>query len=84
MIRAKDWLREAEAELKAAGDLCRTENWCWCCFTAQQAAEKALKAVLEAKRSRKGGHNLNVLLEEVERFVEVPPGVREACRRLNR
>lgn len=84
MIRAKDWLREAEAELKAAGDLCRTENWSWCCFTAQQAAEKALKAVLEAKRSRKGGHNLNVLLEEVERFVEVPPGVREACRRLNR
>jgi len=56
----------------------------WCCFTSQQAAEKALKALGEHFRHPLFGHNLNVLLNALATYIEIPPGVREACARLNR
>lgn len=43
---ARRWLRQAERDLKAAGDSFASGNYEWACFQAQQAAEKALKAVL--------------------------------------
>jgi len=43
---ARRWLRQAERDLKAARDSFGSENYEWACFQAQQAAEKALKAVL--------------------------------------
>jgi HEPN domain-containing protein len=42
----KKWLRQASADLKAAKDSLKTENYEWSCFQAQQSAEKALKAYL--------------------------------------
>ena len=84
MQRDQDWLREAQAELLAARDLLRGGHWSWCCFTAQQAAEKALKAVCEHVRTPHFGHNLNVLRQSIEAQVPVPESVRSACARLNR
>ncbi len=43
---AMRWLRQAEADLKAARDSERDENYEWCCFQSQQSAEKALKAYM--------------------------------------
>ena len=40
MVRSIDWLKQSEAEFKAATDLLNTNNFAWCCFTAQQSAEK--------------------------------------------
>ena len=82
--RAKDWLKEAQAEFRAGRDLLTGKHWSWCCFTCQQAAEKALKAVSEQFRSPQFGHNLNLLLEAVETHIPVPESVRVACARLNR
>lgn len=31
--RARDWLKEALAELSAARDLYKGAHWSWCCFT---------------------------------------------------
>lgn len=84
MQRATDWLREAQAELDAARNLFEGRHWSWCCFTAQQAAEKALKAICEQLRSPQVGHNLNLLLQAIEAQGPVPPSVRTACGRLNR
>jgi HEPN domain-containing protein len=84
MQRTEDWLREAEAELRAARDLLASGHWAWCCFTCHQAAEKALKAVGEHFRARPMGHNLNLLLQHLETFVAIPDEVRYACGRLNR
>lgn len=39
------WLEEAEFDLKAARDAAQDGNYNWACFIAQQAAEKAVKAV---------------------------------------
>jgi len=84
MRRAQDWLRQAHAERRAAQDLFRTGPPGWCCFTSQQAAKKALKALGEHFRHPLFGHNLNVLLNALATYIEIPPGVREACARLNR
>jgi len=46
MRRYLDWLREAEDDLSAARDLMRLGRYSKACFFAQQAAEKALKALL--------------------------------------
>lgn len=43
---AMRWLRQAEADLKAAKDSAHDENYEWCCFQSQQSAEKALKAYM--------------------------------------
>ncbi|MFN3928786.1 MAG: HEPN domain-containing protein [Thermoflexus sp.] len=62
----------------------RTGHWAWCCFTCQQAAEKALKALGEHFHHPLFGHNLNILLSALAAYVEIPPTIREACARLNR
>jgi HEPN domain-containing protein len=84
MLRDQDWLGEAHAELEAARHLLAGGHWSWCCFTSQQAAEKALKALCEHFRDFQVGHNLNVLLQTVEAHTSVPEPARRACARLNR
>ncbi|MCS7235148.1 MAG: HEPN domain-containing protein [Armatimonadota bacterium] len=84
MQRTWDWMREAEAELAAARTLYEAGHWAWCCFTCQQAAERALKAVCEHLRTPQTGHNLNLLLQAVADHVPIPDVVREGCARLNR
>jgi HEPN domain-containing protein len=84
MQRARDWLKEAQAELAAAQDLRAGGHWSWCCFTSQQAAEKAIKALGEHYQISRVGHNLNTLLRAVEAQTTLPATLRPACARLNR
>jgi len=84
MQRARDWLKEAQAELAAARDLLRGGHWSWCCFTCQQAAERGLKAICEHFRTPQAGHNLNLLVQAVSTHVAVSEPLRMACARLNR
>jgi HEPN domain-containing protein len=82
--RSKDWLRQAQAEGRAAGDLLKGEHWSWCCFTCHQVAEKALKAICEHFRTPRFGHNLNLLLQAVEQHATVDAAIQRACAHLNR
>ncbi len=84
MRRPQDWLKQAQAEYAAAQSLYEDGHWAWCCFTCQQAAEKALKAVLEHFGDPQTGHNLNYLLQAAEEYVPATEAVRGACLRLNR
>ena len=47
--RAGDWLRQAEEELAWAHDAFDLKRWASVCFTAQQVAEKSLKAIALAR-----------------------------------
>jgi HEPN domain-containing protein len=49
MTHPRAWLRQAEADLKAARDSLAAQNEEWACYQAQQCAEKALKAYLYLK-----------------------------------
>ena len=84
MERAHDWLAECRAELRAARDLYSGGHWSWGCFTGHQAAEKALKAILEHFHSPQVGHNLNLFVQAIAAHVPVEEPLRMACARLNR
>jgi len=68
--RAFDLLDDALDSLGAAQDLLATGRWAKACFMAQQAAELAAKAALNALGRERKGHDVHHLLEELGR--EVP------------
>ena len=81
---SKRWFTQARRDLKAARDSAEAGNYEWCCFQAQQAAEKALKALLHAFGRRGWGHSVVELLEELKELVEVSEDMFVAARELDR
>jgi len=62
---AERWLRQAQADLKAARDSLEDKHYEWSCFQAQQCGEKALKAFLYDKGfTTIISHSLKELLQE--------------------
>jgi len=47
MERSKDWIDEAEGDIKHARSDLRQGFYNWACFSAQQSAGKAVKAVFQ-------------------------------------
>ena len=45
MNRTQDWLKQAKHDLDHARQSIGLEHFAWACFAAQQAAEKAVKAL---------------------------------------
>jgi len=64
-VLARTWFDQARADLAAAEDSAATGHHEWACFQAQQAGEKALKAVLYARgRTSIVTHSLRRLVRE--------------------
>ncbi|MFQ6073903.1 MAG: HEPN domain-containing protein [Candidatus Bathyarchaeia archaeon] len=64
----RDWLKEAESDLKHAKICLKLESYNWACFAAQQSAEKALKAFIMAFSRKRPlhTHDLIKLFSEAE------------------
>jgi HEPN domain-containing protein len=60
--RSGDWLRQADADLAAARHARAGAHYEWAAFGAQQAAEKALKALYQKRHLDAWGHVLTHLL----------------------
>lgn len=63
--RARDWFAQAERDLGQAHDSRAASRHEWACFAAQQAAEKALKALHLALGQEAWGHVVAQLLTEL-------------------
>lgn len=63
--RAPDWFAQAERDLEQARDSQKAERHEWACFAAQQAAEKAVTALLLAKGQEAWGHAVARVLAEL-------------------
>jgi len=61
--RRDDWLRQAQRDLEVADTTRQAGQYDWACFAAQQAAEKALKALYQHHHAEGWGHVLDVLIE---------------------
>lgn len=83
MRRARDMLVDAEDFLGAAKDLFRTGRWSKVCFNAQQAAEVALKAALNAYGLERRGRSVTELLEELIGLGEGLEHLRDSARILD-
>lgn len=68
--RSGDWLRQAERDLEHARRSAQSGDHEWACFAAQQAAEKALKALHQALGGEGWGHSIMRLLNNLS--VKVP------------
>ena len=79
--RSKDWLKQAERDLEQARASMRDGRHEWACFAAQQAAEKAAKAVHLAKGQDAWGHVVATLLAQLP--VAVPQVLVEKARVLD-
>lgn len=81
---ARWWLRTAEGDLEAARLLSKEGNHNLCAFHAQQAAEKALKAILVRRGLTRRTHACTELLAALQEAGADPPrGLGNAARRLD-
>lgn len=81
--RAQDWLKQAERDLLQAEDSHRGGWHEWACFIAQQAAEKAVKALHLSHGQEAWGHVVARLLQELPQSVHVPDTLIEKARVLD-
>ncbi len=79
--RAQDWLKQALRDLEQAEDSQRAGHHEWACFAAQQAAEKAVKALHLHLGQEAWGHVVAKLLRELT--IPVPEDLIEKARTLD-
>lgn len=81
--RGRDWLHQALRDVDQAEDSRRAGRHEWACFAAQQAAEKAVKALHLHMGQEAWGHVISKLLRELPEPVQVPEGLIDKGRVLD-
>lgn len=84
MERSADWWEQAQGDLAHARSDLNGGFFDWACFSAQQAAEKATKAVIQRRGGDAWGHSVADLLTELRQQVTVPEPLIEAALDLDR
>lgn len=65
--RAKDWLKQARRDLEHAREDQKSKFYEWACFSAQQAAEKAVKGLFQSIHAVAWGHSISALINEIKK-----------------
>ena len=81
--RAPDWLRQALRDLEQAEAFREAGRHEWACFAAEQAAEKAVKALHLHAKQEAWGHVVAKLLVELPASVRAPKELVEKGRVLD-
>jgi len=84
MERSADWMDQAEGDLEHARSDLNGGFHEWACFSAQQAAEKALKAVFQKFGGEAWGHSVADLLEEFGKSQLVPEDLKDIALELDK
>ncbi len=82
--RSADWLAQARRDLDHAGTACAAKHYEWACFSAQQGAEKAVKAVYLHLHGEGWGHSVLKLLQGLADKVDVTESILDAARTLDK
>jgi len=82
--RSADWMDQALRDLAHARQDLSTGFHEWACFSAQQAAEKAAKAVLQKAGTEAWGHSVADLLAEIGRARTFPDDVIDLAHELDK
>lgn len=83
MERSRDWIFQAQGDLSHAHKDVADQFYDWACFSAQQAAEKAVKAVLNRLGAEPWGHSVTDLLENLPESITVEEQMLDAARDLD-
>lgn len=71
--RVEDWLRQSERDLQHARNSLKDGDYEWACFAAQQAAEKALKALYQRLAGEAYGHSILKMMKDLPKSVRPVP-----------
>ncbi len=82
--RYQDWLKQAHSDLKHSQNAREDGDFDWACFAAQQAAEKAVKALIEFFGGEFWGHAITKLLEALKERCEIPEERKDDARLLDK
>jgi HEPN domain-containing protein len=82
--RSRDWLDQAEGDLVHAQSDLEWGFYDWAAFSAQQAAEKAVKAVFQRLGAEAWGHSVADLLAELAAHRPAPPELQDAALELDK
>lgn len=82
--RADDWFRQAERDLQHARRSLDDETFEWAAFAAQQAAEKAVKALFQHLGAEARGHSVTQLLSGLPAPGSPPAELIELAKELER
>jgi len=82
--RYLDWFRQAEADLRHARNALKDEDFEWSCFAAQQAAEKAIKAVFQKLGVEAWGDTLTALIGNFSSSLQIPPRLVDYAKMLDK
>lgn len=84
MERSADWMDQAQGDLAHGRHDLAAGFHDWACFSAQQAAEKVVKAVLQRLGVEAWGHSAADLLQEVGRSQAVPEELHDVALELDK
>jgi HEPN domain-containing protein len=84
MERSRDWMFQAEGDLEHARLAMDHGFHDWAAFSAQQSAEKAVKAVLNRLGADAWGHSVTDLLDGLSGAVAGPEELMDAARELDK
>ena len=84
MERSADWLDQAQGDLAHAKDDVARGFYDWACFSAQQASEKAVKAVFQRLGAEVWGHSVADLVEELTQHTGEAATLRDMALELDK
>ncbi len=84
MERSADWMDQAEGDLQHARSDLREGFYEWACFSAQQGAEKAVKAVFQKLGAEAWGHSVADLLEELDKSQKISQELKDIALELDK
>ena len=83
-MRSKDWFRQGEKDLEHARKSVASSDFEWACFAAQQAAEKAVKALYQSVHIDSVGHSVSRMMRNLPDNLRAPQGLIERAMDLDR
>ncbi len=84
MNRSRDWLEQAKSDLAHARKSIPLGDFDWACFAAQQAAEKAVKALHMSRGTVVWGNSVSEILAALPPEAGVTEELREAGMQLDK
>ncbi|OHB80107.1 MAG: DNA-binding protein [Planctomycetes bacterium RBG_16_64_10] len=81
--RSHDWLKQAVRDLEHGREAAQSARHEWACFAAQQAAEKAVKALHLHLGQEVWGHVVRRVIEELPATISVPADFLDKARVLD-
>mgnify|MGYP001626218571 FL=1 len=82
--RARDWMKQALRDLSHAEHSLELGDYEWACFAAQQAAEKAVKALYESRNMEVWGHSISRMLENLPENLKPDSTLVDKAKELDR